>query len=98
MRPKRTALDVEADLFEPELDVMMQKFQPGFVRHAHPYDARASKVRERANSPDGHHELAVAAGDGRGARSDFIEAVLGDVAEKFQGQMQRRLLHPGKLR
>src|SRR5438067_4759999 len=52
MRPERLAIQGKAERFARRLDVMMQELQLRFRGHANPYDARASKVRERADAAD----------------------------------------------
>ena len=63
MRVKGAPIDVEAERFARDLDVVVQQLQPRILFHPHPYDSRPPKVRERADAAEVHGQLAVAARD-----------------------------------
>ena len=88
MRPKRSSLDIEAELFVRELDVVVQELEPRLLRHSQPYDASPAKVRECANSAEGHEQLAMPTRYGGGRCLDFVQALRGLLTEKLERQVQ----------
>src|SRR5205823_9907222 len=52
MRSKGLTVQGQAERFTRGLDIVVQELQLGFWRHANPYDARTSKVREGTDPTD----------------------------------------------
>jgi len=98
VRPERTALDLEANRFAGNLDVVMEQFEPRILSDADPYDTSPPKVREGSDPADVHHELAMPSSDRREDILDLTESVVRLLAEEFEGEVKARLADPRQLR
>src|SRR5689334_8292206 len=96
--PKGSALELAAKRLEGDLDVMVQELEPGFLTHPHPYDTSPTKVREGADSADGHEQFAVLNG-GLGERfGQCVDTRFGLLAKKFEREMEAVLGRPADFR
>jgi len=98
MWAKRTAVDLEPNRFTGNLYVVMQQLESRILSNADPYDASSPKVRERPDTANVHHELAVPSRHRREDVFDLADSLVRLIAEELEGEMEERLANPGELR
>src|SRR5690242_9312391 len=97
MRPKRLAVDGNAERLARRFDVVMEQLQLRFRCHTNPYDAGPAKVRKRADAADLRADGAISFADATQRVRERGGEVVGLFSEEFHRQVQLRLSHPGEV-
>lgn len=92
--PERPSLELESERFARRLDVMMQKLESRLALDTHPYDARASKVRERSHATELHAEWAMAFRHFIDRAAQVVGHTLRLLAKKLEREVDASLIHP----
>ena len=100
MGPKRSSVELEAQLLACDFDVVMQELEPGLLRYAHPYKTGSPKVWERTHSAKYNHELTVTARKSGHRRMNHPPSHSRDrlLAQKLEREMKSRLGNPCEIR